>query len=69
MRDEKTQAFFRDFADPEFLVKPILKPELEDVYEGGTIDFEGKYALRHPPYLFEPTFDEDYVYGFAGGGA
>ena len=62
---EETQEFFANFADREFLVKPILKPELEQLYAGANVDFAGKYALRFSPYVLEPTYPDDYVYGSA----
>lgn len=62
---EETQEFFANFADKQFLIKPILKPGLEHLYEGGNPDFAGKYALRFSPYIFEPTYADDYVYGYS----
>jgi hypothetical protein len=63
---EETQDFFANFPDRQFLTKPILKPELEHLYAGGNVDFARKYSLRFSPYIFEPTYADDYVYGFAG---
>ncbi len=62
-RRTKTLEFFQNFSDPDFLSKPILEKEYEPVYANGNVDFFGKYKLRYAPYLFEPTFEEDYVYG------
>ena len=66
LKNKETQQFFLNLADKRFLIKPILRPEHERLYENDTIDFTGKYDLRRPPYLFEPTYGEDYVYGYAG---
>jgi len=66
---EETQEFFANFSDRQFLIKPILKPELERLYAGGNIDFAGEYELRSSPYIFEPTYEDDYVYGSPADGA
>ena len=60
---EDTKAFFARFEDKLWLVKPILRPEYESLYSGGNTDFTGKYQLRWSPYLFEPTYADDFVYG------
>lgn len=60
----KTADFFSKFADPDFLSKPLLDADYEDLYEGGNMNFQGRYRLRHAPYLFEPTFGDQFVYGF-----
>lgn len=59
----QTADFFAGFEDPHFLSKPLLDAEYEDLYEGGNLDFRDQYLLRHAPYLFEPTFEDRYVYG------
>jgi hypothetical protein len=64
MGNRDTQRFFREFSDPNWLVKPILSPELEGLYAGDRMDFEGMYDLRFAPYIFEPTYSDDYVYGY-----
>lgn len=64
-RDE-TKAFFAGFADPKFLVKPILRAEHEDLYADGNLDFTGRYELRFSPWVYEPTYADDYVYGYEG---
>ena len=66
---KETQAFYRDFADPRFLVKPILNGQYERLYDDGNEDFQGRYGLRFAPYIFEPTYGDDYVYGYAGAAA
>jgi hypothetical protein len=32
------------------------------------MDFAGKYRMRTSPYIFEPTFGDDFVYGYSGPG-
>jgi len=63
---EQTRQFFTDFPDQQFLVKPILRREHEELYANDNMDFAGKYDLRWSPYIFEPTYGDDYVYGFEG---
>jgi len=66
---EYTRDFFRSFtADPLFLAKPILRVEYEGWYADANMDFAGKYALRASPCLFEPTYGEDFAYGYSGPG-
>ena len=60
--------FFKGIADPQWVLKPLLREEHESLYDGSTLDFAGKYALKTAPYLFEPTFNEDFVFGYAGAG-
>ncbi len=66
LRRQQTKEFFEQFADPKFLVKPVLNPDLEHLYDGGNLDFTGKYTLRAAPYLYEPTYGDDYVHGYRG---
>lgn len=68
IKEKATKAFYGDFSDPEFLQKPILEPEYESLYKDGNLDFQGRYELRFAPYIFEPTYDDDYVYGYSGSG-
>lgn len=65
---KQTQEFYKGFSDPLFLVKPILRPEYETLYRDGNMDFAGKYQMRWSPYLFEPTYGDDFVYGYTGPG-
>lgn len=65
-RRPQTKAFFEAFSDPDFLIKPILERESEPLYANGNQNFEGRYTLRFSPYLFEPTYEDDYVYGYSG---
>lgn len=63
-----TAEFFKTIEDPKFLVKPILRREYESLYANDNMDFAGKYEMRWSPYLFEPTYGDDYVYGYSGPG-
>ncbi len=63
-----TREFFRKFADPLFLAKPILRREYERLYAGSNMDFAGRYAMRFSPDIFEPTYGDDFVYGYEGPG-
>lgn len=60
--------FLRKVADDSFVEKPLLTREHEGLYADGNRDFEGKYRLRFSPYIFEPTFTDGFVYGYAGDG-
>jgi hypothetical protein len=62
--DEYTRGFFAEFPDRQWLNKPILRPELESLYQNGNVNFEGRYQLRLSPYILEPTYSDDYVYGY-----
>jgi len=45
-----------------------LRREYEGLYADGNMDFAGKYRLRAAPYIFEPTFGDDFVHGYSGPG-
>lgn len=60
--------FFEKFEDPNWVLKPILREEFEKLYAKDNMDFAGKYPVRSSPYIFEPTYTEDFVYGYAGSG-
>lgn len=64
-----TETFYAQFEDKRWLVKPILRPEYESLYENDNLDFADKYELRWSPYLFEPTYAEGFVYGYDGPAA
>lgn len=64
----KTKEFFTKFADKDFLKKPLLKPAYEKLYAGNNRDFAGKYTLQWSPCIFEPTYTDDFVYGYEGAG-
>ncbi len=66
IKRNETKEFFQQFADPNFLLKPVLAKSYDAVYENENMNFENKYEIRVSPYLFEPTFAEDYVYGYDG---
>jgi hypothetical protein len=63
LKNEETVAFFAGFEDPKFLVKPVLRAEYEALYAGENVDFAGRYDLRQPVLIYEPTYADDYVYG------
>ncbi len=63
-----SREFFHKIADPLFLAKPILKAEYEGLYADGNMDFAGKYAVKSPPFIFEPTYADPFVYSFSGTG-
>lgn len=62
----KTTAFFEQFSDQKFLSKPILEKAIEHLYIGDNKNFEGRYKIRRSPYLFEPTYEESFVYDYDG---
>ena len=64
----QTRDFFKKIADPLFLAKPILRKEYEGLYADGNMDFAAKYRLRFSPYIFEPTYGDDFVHGYTGPG-
>lgn len=69
LEDDNSKTFFGNFRDKTFLVKPVLGPEHENLYKDGNLNFAGKYALRFSPHLFEPTWADDFVHGYAGPAA
>ncbi|MDD3927019.1 MAG: hypothetical protein PHT33_10240, partial [bacterium] len=64
--NKDTKEFFKNFSDPQWLIKPILEPEYDALYAGGNMDFQGKYKLKFSPYIFEPTYGDGFVYGYQG---
>lgn len=58
--------FFLDFSDQDFLLKPVLSEENEILYRNGNCNFTGKYKLKFPPFIVEPTYTDNFVYGFEG---
>ena len=34
------------------------------LYADKVTDFSGKYRMRTTPFIYEPTYDDDFVYGF-----
>ena len=65
-REDKVFEFFSKLPEQDFLFKPLLKPEFYHLYANGTTDFSGKYPVITPPFIFEPTYADDFVYGFTG---
>ncbi len=65
----QTRELYENLADKKFLYKPILYKEYENLYANDNMDFAGKYKLRFSPYIFEPTYTDDFVYGYKGGKA
>ena len=53
-------------SEPDFLFKPLLREEYNQLYTDKITDFSGKYRLRTTPFIYEPTYDDDFVYGFTG---
>jgi|GEM_PF-1159196 len=64
----KSSDFYAQLDDPMFILKPILNSKYEGLYADGNVDFAGKYQLKTTSYLFEPTYDETFVYGYHGSG-
>lgn len=56
--------FFLDFSDQDFLLKPVLSGENEIFYQNGNCNFTGRYKLKFPPFIIEPTYTDNFVYGF-----
>ena len=65
-REDKVFEFFSKLSEQDFLFKPLLKPEFYHLYANGNTDFSGKYPIITPPFIFEPTYADDFVYGFTG---
>ena len=65
-REQKVYDFFRTLPEQDFLFKPLLKPEFYHLYANGNTDFSGKYPIITPPFIFEPTYADEFVYGFTG---
>jgi hypothetical protein len=64
-----TREFYEAFEDARFWVKPILHERYEPLYDGDNMDFSGKYQMRWPPRLIEPTYGDAFVYGYTGLGS
>ncbi|MBI4025638.1 MAG: hypothetical protein HY360_11710 [Verrucomicrobia bacterium] len=60
--------FFEAIDDKEWVIKPLLREEYEGLYANGNLDFAGKYQLKVAPYIFEPTYADNFVYGYCGWG-
>ncbi len=64
-----TLEFFRRVEDQKFWVKPILHERYEPLYAADNVDFAGKYSLKSSPRLVEPTYGDQFVYGYRGAGS
>mgnify|MGYP000966054272 CR=1 FL=1 len=58
--------FFLDFSDQDFLLKPVLSRENEILYQNENCNFADRYKLKFPPFIVEPTYTDNFVYGFDG---
>ena len=47
-------------------MQPVLNKEYEHLYKDGKNDFTGRYRMLTMPFLLEPTFADDFVYGHDG---
>lgn len=65
-REKKVFDFFNTLPEKDFVFKPLLKPEYSELYADGRTDFSGAYTLRQAPFIIEPTYADDFVYGFTG---
>ena len=65
-REKKVYEFFKTLPEQDFLFKPLFKEEFHYLYADGNKDFSGKYPIAAPPFIFEPTYTDDFVYGFTG---
>ncbi|MFW6059110.1 MAG: hypothetical protein ACODAQ_02950, partial [Phycisphaeraceae bacterium] len=63
-----TREFYEALEDQKFLVKPVLRAEYEHLYADDRMDFAGQYELRRAPFVIEPTYGDDFVYGYSGSG-
>lgn len=66
LRGAGNAVLFKNLNDPDFLLKPLLNSEYEPLYSGN--DFTGKYSFKVSPFLFEPTYNDNFVYGYSGKG-
>jgi hypothetical protein len=64
--EKRVADFFMALSEPDFLFKPLLREEYNQLYTDKITDFSGKYQLRTTPFIFEPTYGDDFVYGFTG---
>lgn len=63
----KTKNFYGKKAEyRRTLMQPILHKEYEHLYKDGKNDFTGRYRMLTMPFLLEPTFGDDFVYGYKG---
>ena len=63
----KTKNFYGKKAEyRNTLMQPVLHKEYEHLYNDGKNDFTGRYRMLTMPFLLEPTFGDDFVYGYKG---
>ena len=63
---KETKAFFEAFSEKDFPELPVFRSAYENLYADGNRNFEGKYQLKVSPWLIEPTYECEYVYGQNG---
>lgn len=68
-KNKATSSFFANLPDKEFLLKPLLNRQYDKLYEQGVTDFTGRYQMRVPVFLFEPTYNDNFVYGYKADSA
>lgn len=57
--------FNAKFAAKNFLGQPLLDRKYEHLYSRNA-DFTGRYQLKYQPFIFEPTYADDFVHGYSG---
>ena len=57
--------FNEKFAAENFYGQPLLDRQYEHLYSRNA-DFTGRYQLAYPPFIFEPTYTDDFVHGYSG---
>ena len=62
----KTKNFYKKAEYRKTLMQPVLNKEYEHLYKDGKNDFTGRYRMLTMPFLLEPTFADDFVYGHDG---
>ena len=64
--EKRVADFFMALSEPDFLFKPLLREEYSQLYTDNVTDFSGKYQMLTTPFIYEPTYGDDFVYGFTG---
>ena len=62
-KDKASAALFRNLPEQDFLIKPLLNREYDKLYAEGVKDFRGRYRMKFPVFIFEPTYNDKFVYG------
>jgi hypothetical protein len=65
LENSDNRKLFENLTDKEWLLKPILNAEYEKIYSNNSMDFANKYTMRFAPYIYEPTYYDDFVYGYS----